>query len=291
MKEKRIFSLLLLITTFSISGQIKGIVTDSITGEPICYASVIYKNTSIGVNTDEKGQFKIKDLDSLNEIEVSNLGYNSKIINKEDNLKILLFPKTNQLKEVEVYAKFDTESISIGSLNKNKCSYGNGGVNHMWGKYFFNNGVDKKFKFLKEVKFISRSNVKNSKVKLRIFTTDSIGQINNNLLEEEIIIICNKGKQLHNIDVSMFNIRFPKEGLMIAFENLIIEENKFEYKYTIEGKKGKFKGIRYQPSIMGYYGEQPQVYSIVNNKASLLINKIEHNQKNHDLSVQITLTN
>ena len=81
MKEKRLLSLLLLIP-FSLSAQVKGIVKDSISGKPIAYASVIYENSKIGVNTEENGSFVLPQNDSLRYIEVSNLGYNSKKVLK-----------------------------------------------------------------------------------------------------------------------------------------------------------------------------------------------------------------
>ena len=51
------------------------------------------------------------------------------------------------------------------------------------------------------------------------------------------------------IDVSDLNILFPKKGFFIAFEWLIIEENKFENKGRISGTKKRQTFIRYAPNV------------------------------------------
>jgi hypothetical protein len=47
--------ILLLLISFSLSAQVKGVVKDSISGKPIAYAAVMYENPKIGLNTDENG--------------------------------------------------------------------------------------------------------------------------------------------------------------------------------------------------------------------------------------------
>jgi hypothetical protein len=39
--------------------QIKGVVTDSLTREPVPYANVYFANTSIGTSTNEKGEYSL----------------------------------------------------------------------------------------------------------------------------------------------------------------------------------------------------------------------------------------
>ncbi|WP_339889622.1 carboxypeptidase-like regulatory domain-containing protein [uncultured Flavobacterium sp.] len=290
MKEKRLLFLLLL-TTLPLSAQIKGVVLDSISGKPIAYAAVIYENSRIGVNTDEKGNFILPQKDSLNIIHVSNLGYFDKKISKNSNLIIKLAPKTYELNEVVVIGKLNTQELVLGELKKDGTSYGNGGTSHMWGRFFKFEKENKTFQFIKEIKFITRSRVKNSKIKLRIFTIDSLKEIETNILEDEIIITCKKGKQLQTIDLTSYKLVFPKEGLMIAFESLVIEENKFEYKYTMEGKKGRFEGVTYEPHIVGYFDSEPNVYLIKNNKASLFNFQPKGYKTYHNISLQLTLTN
>jgi hypothetical protein len=289
MKEKRLLTLFFLLISISLSAQVKGVVLDSVSGKPIAYAAVMYENSKIGVNTDEYGVFLLPKNDTIKHIQITNLGYNSKTVLTNNELTLKLSPSIYQLNEIVVIRKQNNKQIIIGDLKKKGSSYGNGGTSHMWGIKFPYKSENEIFKFIKEVKFITKSRVKNSKLKLRIFTIDSLNEIEKNILEDEIIITCKKGKQLQTIDLSNYNLVFPKEGLLIAFENIIVEENKFEYNYTMEGKKGNFKGVSYEPSILGYFDSQPNVYSIKNNKAHLLTNKPNTKDGFHNLSVQLTL--
>ncbi|CAM3559775.1 carboxypeptidase-like regulatory domain-containing protein [Flavobacterium gelidilacus] len=290
MKEQRLLFLLLL-TTFSLSAQVKGVVLDSISGKPIAYAAVIYENSRIGVNTDENGVFELPKKDSLQYIQISNLGYNSKTVLKSNSLIINISPKVYELNEVVVIGKLNTQELTLGVLKKERTSYGNGGTSHMWGMFFNFENENKAFQFIKEIKFTTRSRVKNSKIKLRIFTINSSKEIETDILEDEIIITCKKGKQLQIIDLTSYNLIFPKEGLMIAFESLVIEENKFEYKYTTEGKKGRFNGVTYEPHIVGYFDTEPNVYLIKDNKASLFNFQPKGYKTYHNMSLLLTLTN
>lgn len=281
----------LLLTTFSLSAQVKGVVLDSISGKPIAYAAVLYENSRIGVNTNENGNFILPHKDSLNIIHVSNLGYFDKKISKSSDLIIKLAPKTYELNEVIVTDKKNNEEIIIGEIKKPKTGYSNGGTSHIWAKLFKFEDKFYEFKYVKNISFMTKSRVKDSKIKIRIFTTDSLGEIENNLINEDIIITCKKGKHIQMIDVSKYNILFPEEGLMIGFENLIIEQNKYEYTYTMEGKKGKFNGISYEPSIKGFFNKEPTVYSITKNKAYLFTAKPIKEKDFHDMNIQLTLSN
>ena len=76
--------------------QIKGVVTDSLTGEALPYASLLLKGTSVGTITNESGRFSLSTSARSEILEVSYLGYDSKDIKivsgKANNLKIQLVP-------------------------------------------------------------------------------------------------------------------------------------------------------------------------------------------------------
>ncbi len=283
--------LFLLLISFSLSAQIKGVVKDSISGKPIAYAAVLYENSKIGVNTDENGNFELPKNDVIQNIQISNLGYNSKTILKRNDLIISLSPKTYELKEVVVEAKQNTKQIELGKLKTGNVSFSNSGTANLWGSFFPYTLRNITFKFIKEVKFITKSRKTNSKIKFRLFTLNSTTNEVTNLLDEEIIITCEKGKQIHTVNLTSYNLVFPTEGLMVAFENLVIEENKFEYTESVKGQKEKMNVVKYEPSIVGYNDEEPNVYSIYKNKASLLNFKEKPSTKQPNLSLQLTLTN
>ena len=51
------------------------------------------------------------------------------------------------------------------------------------------------------------------------------------------------------IDVCDLNILFPEKGFFLAFEWLIIKENKFENKARLEGEKKRRIFIQYAPNV------------------------------------------
>lgn len=78
MGKKIVFLLASLFTVWIANGQntiIKGIVTDSITGEGLPYVSLIFKGTTIGTATDGDGNFSFSASTGVKNLEVSYLGY------------------------------------------------------------------------------------------------------------------------------------------------------------------------------------------------------------------------
>lgn len=94
--------------TASLSAQTKvgGSVVDE-TNEPVPYANVYFKETSVGVITDENGKFYLESPNTYTEIVVSFVGYEPKEIKLtkqvEMNLSVVLSGST-QIKEVVVYS-------------------------------------------------------------------------------------------------------------------------------------------------------------------------------------------
>ena len=112
MGKKIVFLLASLFTVWIANGQntiIKGVVTDSITGERLPYVSLIFKGTTIGTATDGDGNFSFSALTDVKNLEVSYLGYDTKevkvIPGKTNNLKIKLAPNGITLNEVVVKPK------------------------------------------------------------------------------------------------------------------------------------------------------------------------------------------
>jgi len=89
--------------------KVRGVVIDSITNEPIPFATVIFKGTLVGDQTDFDGNYSISTKFGSTQLVASCLGYYEKIINVDNggNYKFdfILAPKHINLKEVEIKAK------------------------------------------------------------------------------------------------------------------------------------------------------------------------------------------
>ena len=102
---------------------IKGTVTDSITGEALPYASLIFKGTTIGTATDMNGHFELTLPERTQMLEISYLGYKTKQMNISPQysrrLDIGLSPNDISLQEVTVkpkkekYSKKDNPAVEF----------------------------------------------------------------------------------------------------------------------------------------------------------------------------------
>jgi hypothetical protein len=61
-----------------------GRITDSKTSEPLAFVNIIYNSKNLGTTTDLDGYFTIESYDKIEFLKISYLGYNSKIISKEE---------------------------------------------------------------------------------------------------------------------------------------------------------------------------------------------------------------
>ena len=113
MKTKYIKSFLLFLflgCCISVSAQnIQGVVTDSLTNEPIPYLSVFYEGKGVGSITDNDGNYKVETRKGWNKLTFSAVGYVTKVVNiipgVTKNLNVRMRPDDIMLDEVVVKPK------------------------------------------------------------------------------------------------------------------------------------------------------------------------------------------
>lgn len=93
--------LLLLLTTFSLSAQVKGVVLDSISGKPIAYVGVFTSKPELNFSADEKGKFEVEGFQKTDTLWFFTTGYQiKKILVKDVKKKIYLTPiKIEKIKD------------------------------------------------------------------------------------------------------------------------------------------------------------------------------------------------
>lgn len=69
--------------------QIRGVVTDSITHEPLMYISVYYEGKGTGGITNVRGEYNIERRNDSNELTFSAIGYNKKVVKLSPNIRVL----------------------------------------------------------------------------------------------------------------------------------------------------------------------------------------------------------
>ena len=84
-----ILFLFFLLSSVGVSAQIKGVVTDSITNEPLLYATVQYEGKGVGTTTNGEGQYTVENRKGWTELTFSSIGYVTKKVKINANTKIL----------------------------------------------------------------------------------------------------------------------------------------------------------------------------------------------------------
>ncbi len=104
--------------------RISGKVTDALTGEPIPFASVIFKKTSIGVNTNIDGQYTLETDTPGDSLTVQFLGYLPVTLpvkkNQTQTINFLLKANKVDLKEAVIYAGENPANIIIKKVIANR---------------------------------------------------------------------------------------------------------------------------------------------------------------------------
>ena len=141
MKTKYIKSFLLFLSLgccISVSAQnIQGVVTDSLTNDPIPYLSVFYEGKGVGSITDNDGHYKVETRKGWNKLTFSAVGYVTKVVNiipgVTKNLNVRMRPDDIMLDEVvvkpkrEKYSRKNNPAVElmkkvIAHKNNNKLS-------------------------------------------------------------------------------------------------------------------------------------------------------------------------
>ncbi|WP_445717185.1 carboxypeptidase-like regulatory domain-containing protein [Flavobacterium sp.] len=247
------YKFLFFFISFSLTAQIRGVVKDSISGEPIPYVNIWIENETIGTTSETNGSFSL-DIKEEKVLVFSALGYEIKKASSKTEV-ILLKPKFFELNEVVISIPKKTKELEIGDSKKIHHSQLSGDKPWIYGKLFKFEEKYNETPFLKKIIFYSNSKIKNAKLKIRIYNfKDSIP--NEDILYEEVIVSVKKGMQKNTVDLSKHAILFPKEGVVIGLEWMIIEENKylFEYKDTKSKKTNSF--VTYAPSLVINYTEE-----------------------------------
>ena len=248
--KKSFVIILFLISNFCFI-QLKSVIIDSETKEKIPYVNIWVENENIGTTSNEKGEFELK-IDSPKIILFSAIGFQTKKVSSDSIRNILeLKPAINELDEIIINSKKLDKELIIGEFKKSKInSYFACGIQPWISAKFFEHKEEyEKTPYLKKFRILTNSDIKNSKFKIRLYRINEKGEPQNYIYNENIIGIAKKGKRTTEIDVSELNIEFPEKGFFIAIEWLIIEENKYEYKYIMKGSRKKLKDISYEPAI------------------------------------------
>lgn len=257
--------------SFSLSAQIKGVVKDSISGEPISYVNIWVENETIGTTSEANGSFSV-DVKKDKTIVFSVLGYEKKKLKGTDVGIVQLNPIAYELDEVIVLDKKQSKQVEIGNI-KNAIfqSFDNGPK--VEAKFFPYQESYIKTKYINEVTIFTDSRIDNATIKLHFYSVDENGAPGSELLTKDLIIKLKKGVIKHRFSVSDYDLVFPKNGLFVAYEKLLIESNK--------------TGTKYQPYVLYNFVSRDYFYTYAYGKWM----KLQDNLQIYEPSINLILSN
>ena len=274
MREKILILIFFIVSQIAFS-QIKGVVKDSISGEPISYVNIWVENETIGTTSEADGSFFLEASKEKN-IVFSVLGYEKKTIKGSEISLVNLKPTTYELNEIVVLNKKQSKKIEIGNIKDAIFqSFDNGPK--VEAKFFPYQSSYSKTKFIKEVTIFTDSRIDSATIKIHFYSVDENGAPGKELLNKDFVVTLNKGVLRHKFDVSHFDMVFPEKGIFVAYEKLLIESNK--------------TGTKYQPYVLYNFVERDFFYTYSFGKWNKQEADFQEKLQLNEPSINLILTN
>jgi hypothetical protein len=220
-------TILFLFFAANVAAQTKGVVKDSLTGNPIAYVSIWVENENIGTTSEENGEYQIGTNDKNKNLIFSALGYQKKTVKVSESQIVLLSPSTFELDEVTINNKKEKKQLEIGKT-KNAIAEAFDNGPRMDAKFFPYYPEYKKTRWIQKAIILTDSRIDDATIKLHLYDVDENGFPGNELLSKDYIVTIKKGVTKNEIDLSDFNLEMPKTGIFVVFEKLLIKKNRVE---------------------------------------------------------------
>lgn len=217
------------------ASPINGLVVCKENGESVSYSSIYLQNQRLGVYADSLGHFQIPDeiLNYHNDTLIfSSVGFEQSKIAIADlknvliknNGKILIKSAVINLKEIVVERNKNVKPIEYGFYKMKSSILGlTGNPGSLICIYIKNDdGLDRQIQSI-NIKIRKKNINKGTKLRVYFYTKTNCGFEKNNLLKNDIIIQ-NFSKDRITINLTDYNLTFPKEGIYIGVEWLMDKE-------------------------------------------------------------------
>ena len=291
MRIKRL-CLVLLLMSFSISAQNKGIVVDE-SGKPIPYVNIWVENENIGTTSEENGAFSIAASANKNLI-FSILGFEKRILKAAEVSNVIMKAVSFQLNEVVIAKHFETRKLEIGQINDAIFeAFDNGPRIDV--KFFPYEAAYNKTKYIKKVSVLTDSRIDNATIKIHFYKADVNGFPGEELLTKDYIANIQKGVVRNGFYLTDLNLKMPKTGLFIGIEKLLISKNKLEKTIVNSNTQKTSTQVIYYPLVLYNYVEREYLYTFSGGKWSRQTN--DKNQvdsgkiKVYEPAINLVLTN
>ena len=231
----RLFLFALLVLCFSSyqaaaqGAQIKGVIIDKATKEPLPFTSVSLKIEQIGALSNEHGVF-ILPAPTQNESDsliVMALGYANKAVLVKrgasvENVTVEMVKRAVQLDNVTVEGG-KVKNLELGARSRNP---GEGLLQGLPGSqyaFFVKNDKKKRLGNVRTVSFyIGENGFPREPFRVRLYKADgNYSAPNTDLLTENVVVSAPQGGAWYTVDLTPYNVVAPEEGFFVAMEWIV----------------------------------------------------------------------
>lgn len=264
------------------SAQIKGIVRDSISGQPVPFVMISVEHENSGSSSEEDGTFSIRISEKSRRLVFYALGFEQKTVALAEASAVRLKPSPVQIEEVVVSDRRQTRQLEIGK-SANRVSEAFEQAPRIDLKFFPNLPEYQKTKYLKQVCLVTDSKMDEATFKIHLYSVDDNGYPGKELLEKDWVVSVGKGVLKTKFNVAKFNLAMPKSGIFVGFEKLMIDKNKIE-KTVIDPNTNRSEiQIKYYPLMLYNRVNRDFVFVFTNGKW------VKSNQTPEDPSNQLKI--
>mgnify|MGYP001062566233 CR=1 FL=1 len=246
-----LFILFLFVSKLGLA-QIQGVVVNKVTNQPIPYVNIWISGENIGTSSNHAGEFSLRPSDSSKLIQFSAIGFESlKIEISQLTSTTFLQPNSIQISEIHITASKKAKELVIGKVKKleSNYSYAANGIPWIVSRFIDYDTLYQKTPYISKARFRTKSKINNAKFIVHIQLPDENGQPGEHLVRENIYGFAKRGTRITEIDLSKYQLDFPKTGFFIGIERIIVEENKHEFKVIVSETNKKETITEYQPSL------------------------------------------
>lgn len=237
----------LLLTSVSVSAQISGKVVNQ-ENNPIRLTNIWVQDGSDGATTDSLGMFCIQTALAKDTLVFNASGYKilKEVAEKTENIVLEAY-EIPQPELVVLPEKFLQHTI--GDAHYENMYFQPGNVPYMYGRFFANTDEIKEVQYVDRVIVYTKSAVADATIKIRLMRMNEYGCPSDDLLVEPIIEHVKRGNKKNVIRVLQHNVKLPKDGIFVAVEWLMTENNQFRPANFVKNEN-LFEDYRYQPDVM-----------------------------------------
>ncbi|GAB3895654.1 hypothetical protein GCM10028803_12410 [Larkinella knui] len=225
----------------TVAGQVR--IDD--TSQPVSYALISEPQHRFGTYADAQGRFSARFPPGIDTLLISCVGFESLLLplaGLADTTVFRLRSKPNVLTEIVVRGQ-KPRLATVGAIRKRApIVWGNcSGRNIEFALYVRNtNGIRG---YLQRVSYlIARGGVPSAPFRVRVYANTD-GEPGEDRLPQSVVTAARRGNTWCEVDLSRYQIAFPKEGLFIAMEWLPTEEARYKFATSFKMPDGQ-KNVR-----------------------------------------------